>query len=88
WHEGGGGSSLRDEVNASNAHTRPSRASNVSAAPAQHVLIRHALGGLFHTPQEALLAGGGARVLDVGCGPGHWTMEMARKFPLTRFSAV
>ncbi|KAJ1562968.1 hypothetical protein HK405_005016 [Cladochytrium tenue] len=62
----------------------------------QHIIFRHLFSGLFHTPQRALLearsgeggSGGGATVLDVGCGPGSWTLEMAAAFPNASFVGV
>ncbi|KAI8979936.1 S-adenosyl-L-methionine-dependent methyltransferase [Pilobolus umbonatus] len=30
----------------------------------------------------------GIRVLDVGCGPGFWTLDMARKYPNSQFVAI
>ncbi|KAI9331117.1 S-adenosyl-L-methionine-dependent methyltransferase [Zopfochytrium polystomum] len=50
-----------------------------------HILLRTMFNGLFHTPQHDVLAGGNARVLDVGCGPGSWSLEMARAFPNAEF---
>ncbi|KAJ1569252.1 hypothetical protein HK405_007764 [Cladochytrium tenue] len=62
----------------------------------QHIIFRHLFSGLFHTPQRALLearggvggSGGEATVLDVGCGPGSWTLEMAAAFPNASFVGV
>ncbi|KAJ1550902.1 hypothetical protein HK405_015624, partial [Cladochytrium tenue] len=54
----------------------------------QHVVFRHLFGGLFHTPQKPLFDDptAAARILDVGCGPGSWTIEMAVKFPHALFA--
>ncbi|KAJ1545299.1 hypothetical protein HK405_008017, partial [Cladochytrium tenue] len=61
----------------------------------QHIIFRHLLGGLFHTPQEDLFNGTAetpdsqpATVLDVGCGPGSWAIEMAKTFPESKFVGV
>ncbi|KAJ1556189.1 hypothetical protein HK405_005426 [Cladochytrium tenue] len=55
----------------------------------QHILFRHLFGGLFHTPQTELFSdqspatsgGDRAKILDMGCGPGSWALEMAVKYP-------
>ncbi|KAJ1567899.1 hypothetical protein HK405_004362, partial [Cladochytrium tenue] len=61
----------------------------------KHIIFRHLFGGLFHTPQEDLLNGTPgspdsqpAIVLDVGCGPGSWAIEMATTFPESKFVGV
>ncbi|KAJ1560327.1 hypothetical protein HK405_007484, partial [Cladochytrium tenue] len=53
----------------------------------QHIVFRHIFDGLLFTPQQALLnnASAAARVLDIGCGPGSWTLDMALKFPHATF---
>ncbi|KAJ1565398.1 hypothetical protein HK405_012446, partial [Cladochytrium tenue] len=42
--------------------------------------------------RRSLLQGDGggdrARVLDVGCGPGHWSLDMAKAFPKSDFVGV
>ncbi|KAJ1552968.1 hypothetical protein HK405_009381 [Cladochytrium tenue] len=53
----------------------------------QHVVFRHLFGGLLLAPQQALLDDptAAAKVLDIGCGPGSWTLDMALKFPRASF---
>ncbi|KAL1917315.1 uncharacterized protein VTP21DRAFT_4971 [Calcarisporiella thermophila] len=46
----------------------------------QHYLIKMAFEGIYYPPVKETLMNGG-RVLDVGCGPGSWVMEMAQEFP-------
>ncbi|KAJ1555667.1 hypothetical protein HK405_014848 [Cladochytrium tenue] len=49
----------------------------------QHIVTRHLFGGLFLTPQQAIFedSSSDAKILDIGCGPGSWALEMAKKFP-------
>ncbi|RHZ45726.1 hypothetical protein Glove_658g24 [Diversispora epigaea] len=42
----------------------------------------------FSSPVEDKLKLGGARVLDVGCGPGTWILEMAEAYPKSTFTGV
>ncbi|KAI9358267.1 S-adenosyl-L-methionine-dependent methyltransferase [Zopfochytrium polystomum] len=54
----------------------------------QHRVTRTVLKGLFHAPLHDLFEAGGARVLDMGCGPGAWVEEMAKLYPKTEFDIV
>ncbi|ORX48578.1 S-adenosyl-L-methionine-dependent methyltransferase [Hesseltinella vesiculosa] len=55
----------------------------------QHYLLRTAFQGDFHAPVHAGLkakeGGDGFVALDIGCGRGHWTMEMATTYPQSTF---
>jgi ubiquinone/menaquinone biosynthesis C-methylase UbiE len=50
-------------------------------------LARHLTAGLdllppgLHLPEDA-------HILDVGCGPGEWILEMARRFPTARLKGI
>jgi hypothetical protein len=54
---------------------------------AQHYLLRTAFGSDYNTPIKSLLQKG-IVVVDVGCGPGTWTMEMSTAFPKSTFIGV
>ncbi|KAI8048770.1 S-adenosyl-L-methionine-dependent methyltransferase [Gilbertella persicaria] len=46
----------------------------------QHFMVRFAIQGNYLAPVSEVLRKGG-RVLDVGCGPGAWSMEIAGEYP-------
>ncbi|KAI8143711.1 S-adenosyl-L-methionine-dependent methyltransferase [Fennellomyces sp. T-0311] len=50
----------------------------------QHYAVKHAFGGNFDSPVEAQLKEG-ITVLDSGCGPGTWTIDMAGEYPESKF---
>jgi hypothetical protein len=54
---------------------------------AQHYLLRTAFGSDFRPPIRTQLQKG-IVVLDVGCGPGTWTMEMSTAFPKSTFIGI
>ncbi|KAI8969003.1 S-adenosyl-L-methionine-dependent methyltransferase [Mycotypha africana] len=54
---------------------------------AQHYLLRTAFGSDFKSPVKSQLQKG-IIVLDIGCGPGTWTMEMSTAFPKSTFIGV
>ncbi|KAI7867879.1 S-adenosyl-L-methionine-dependent methyltransferase, partial [Spinellus fusiger] len=54
---------------------------------AQHYILRTAFGGDFSAPVRQMLENG-CVVLDAGCGPGTWTMEMSTEFPNSSFIGV
>ncbi|CAG8693216.1 10426_t:CDS:2 [Funneliformis caledonium] len=54
----------------------------------QHRLFKRIWQNNYSAPIEEKLKDGGARVLDVGCGPGTWTIEMAESYPKTLFTGV
>ncbi|CAG8701015.1 7632_t:CDS:2, partial [Dentiscutata heterogama] len=44
--------------------------------------------GNYSSPVSDLLDRGGAKVLDVGCGPGTWLLNMATDYPRVSFTGV
>ncbi|KAI9257940.1 S-adenosyl-L-methionine-dependent methyltransferase [Phascolomyces articulosus] len=55
---------------------------------AQHYILRTAFEGDFAAPLHSSLMEKGAVVLDMGCGPGTWCMEMATEFPRSTFIGI
>ncbi|KAL1923090.1 uncharacterized protein VTP21DRAFT_9466 [Calcarisporiella thermophila] len=53
----------------------------------QHYMMRWRLQRNFSAPVEPLLRKG-CRVLDVGCGPAVWLIEMAQDYPASRFTGL
>ncbi|RIA85892.1 S-adenosyl-L-methionine-dependent methyltransferase [Glomus cerebriforme] len=54
----------------------------------QHGICYHVWGNHFSAPIEELLKKDGTKVLDVGCGPAMWTLEIASLYPKARFTGV
>ncbi|KAI9498012.1 S-adenosyl-L-methionine-dependent methyltransferase [Zychaea mexicana] len=54
---------------------------------AQHYILRTAFDGDFAAPIRTNLDKGSV-VLDIGCGPGTWCMEMATEFPRSTFIGI
>jgi SAM-dependent methyltransferase len=53
----------------------------------QHYILRTAFNSDYSIP-SSLFKKNNTIVLDVGCGPGTWTMEMASQFPKATFIGV
>ncbi|ORE07591.1 S-adenosyl-L-methionine-dependent methyltransferase [Rhizopus microsporus var. microsporus] len=51
----------------------------------RHNALKLAFENDFKAPIERLLQAGGSEVLDIGCGAGFWTTDMAARFPLSYF---
>ncbi|KAI8373736.1 S-adenosyl-L-methionine-dependent methyltransferase, partial [Blakeslea trispora] len=54
----------------------------------RHSALKLAFEGNFKAPIQRLLQAGGSEVLDIGCGAGFWTNDMASQFPISYFTGV
>ncbi|KAI9255985.1 S-adenosyl-L-methionine-dependent methyltransferase [Sporodiniella umbellata] len=54
----------------------------------RHNALRLAFENDFKAPIERLLQAGGSEVLDIGCGAGFWTADMAARFPFSYFTGI
>ncbi|CAG8632726.1 4623_t:CDS:2 [Funneliformis mosseae] len=54
----------------------------------QHFLMRYAWQGNFASPVEQILTGVDSKVLDVGCGAGSWSFEVATIYPNAKIIGV
>ncbi|CAG8536881.1 10678_t:CDS:2 [Ambispora leptoticha] len=52
-----------------------------------HDAIKEIWGGLFNSPVEEKLSNG-ARVIDIGCGSGIWILDMAQRYPKSKFVGI
>ncbi|CAG8699265.1 3829_t:CDS:2, partial [Dentiscutata erythropus] len=48
----------------------------------QHFIIRYIWQSNFSAPIEHILSKSGSKILDVGCGAGSWSFDMANTYPL------
>ncbi|CAG8562722.1 1180_t:CDS:2 [Funneliformis mosseae] len=53
----------------------------------QHYIFQNIWKSNFSSPVDFLLEIG-SKVLDVGCGPGVWSLEMANKYPKSSFTGI
>ncbi|KAI9274493.1 S-adenosyl-L-methionine-dependent methyltransferase [Phascolomyces articulosus] len=54
----------------------------------RHSALKLALDGDFKAPIDQILKSGGSEVLDIGCGAGFWTTDMANKYPISHFTGI
>ncbi|CAB4444705.1 unnamed protein product [Rhizophagus irregularis] len=54
----------------------------------QHIIYYNVWKNHFSAPVNELLKTEGTKVLDVGCGPAMWILEMASLYPKSRFTGV
>ncbi|CAG8690095.1 8932_t:CDS:2, partial [Ambispora leptoticha] len=52
-----------------------------------HEVVKEIWGGLFNSSVEEMLRQG-ARVIDIGCGSGIWILDMAKRYPDSKFVGV
>ncbi|RIA80734.1 S-adenosyl-L-methionine-dependent methyltransferase [Glomus cerebriforme] len=68
----------------------PNDDEEVNRLQSQHYLYRYAWGGNFSSPIEELLcnSNGNVTILDVGCGPATFLLEMASDYPQVNFIGI
>ncbi|OZJ03766.1 hypothetical protein BZG36_03077 [Bifiguratus adelaidae] len=69
------------------AYVLPNDEGEVTRLQEFHYLTRWGLNGDFHAPVKEKLESG-AQVLDIGCGPETWVLEMATEFPESHFTGI
>ncbi|KAI8367952.1 S-adenosyl-L-methionine-dependent methyltransferase [Choanephora cucurbitarum] len=69
------------------AYILPNDQKEVERLHLNHMLFKHIMNGLHMSPIHEQLEKG-IRVLDIGCGPGLWTLDMARLYPNSEFVGV
>ncbi|CAG8454524.1 1790_t:CDS:2 [Funneliformis caledonium] len=68
---------------------RPTSGEDEDRLHCVHLMLKYAWKYNFAAPIKGLLCSdAGAKVLDVGCGLGIWTLEMASEFPLAKFYGI
>ncbi|KAG1152997.1 hypothetical protein G6F37_000042 [Rhizopus arrhizus] len=67
------------KVNGSN-YILPCDDEEIDRLHLQHFMIRFAIQGNYLAPVHDMLRKG-SKILDVGCGPGTWSMEIAGEYP-------
>ncbi|KAI7900921.1 S-adenosyl-L-methionine-dependent methyltransferase [Cokeromyces recurvatus] len=69
------------------AYILPSDQTEVDRLKLNHELWKLVIEGLFKSPIHEKLVQG-IRVLDIGCGPGWWSLDMARLYPNSEFIGI
>ncbi|KAI9468969.1 MAG: S-adenosyl-L-methionine-dependent methyltransferase [Benjaminiella poitrasii] len=54
----------------------------------RHCALKLAFEGDFKAPIQKLLQAGGCEILDIGCGAGFWTSDMASQYPISYFTGI
>ncbi|RIA79557.1 S-adenosyl-L-methionine-dependent methyltransferase [Glomus cerebriforme] len=61
---------------------------NIDRQHFNHFFRKHIYGNNFSAPIGEKLAQGGCKVLDIGCGPGTWLLDLAHKYRNSKFVGV
>ncbi|RUS21592.1 LOW QUALITY PROTEIN: S-adenosyl-L-methionine-dependent methyltransferase [Endogone sp. FLAS-F59071] len=80
---------LRNRIRgrSSSKYIFPHNDREISRLDSMHYAIRYLLHGNFNAPIDAELEKG-IRVIDVGCGTGRWTIDMALDYPNSTFIGI
>ncbi|RIA90326.1 S-adenosyl-L-methionine-dependent methyltransferase [Glomus cerebriforme] len=67
----------------------PKNDQDIDRMQLQHFLFKHIWEDKnYSSPIEQVLKSGDCRVLDAGCGPGAWLLEMSTQHPSTKFYGI
>ncbi|KAI7904618.1 S-adenosyl-L-methionine-dependent methyltransferase [Cokeromyces recurvatus] len=66
----------------------PNTVDDIERDWARHCALKLAFESDFKAPVQRLLQAGGCEVLDIGCGSGFWTSDMASQYPLSYFTGI
>ncbi|KAG9285076.1 hypothetical protein G9A89_009887 [Geosiphon pyriformis] len=69
-------------------YTSPTKEQEIERLNTQHEVLKHVWNGNYSSPTETMLKMGGIEVLEVCCGAGDWTREMAKTYPFAHFNAI
>ncbi|KAI8881057.1 S-adenosyl-L-methionine-dependent methyltransferase [Backusella circina FSU 941] len=70
------------------AHQEEESNDEIDRLVSQHYILRTAFDSDYSVPSSLFQKKKNTVVLDIGCGPGTWTMEMASQFPKVTFIGV
>ncbi|KAL0081941.1 S-adenosyl-L-methionine-dependent methyltransferase [Phycomyces blakesleeanus] len=66
----------------------PNSIEDIERDGVRHNALKLAFKGDFKAPLQRQLQAGGCEVLDIGCGSGFWTSDMATKYKLSYFTGI
>ncbi|KAG2237872.1 hypothetical protein INT48_002176, partial [Thamnidium elegans] len=69
-------------------HRTPNSVDDIERDWVKHSALKLAFEGDFKAPIQRLLQAGGSEVLDIGCGAGFWSSDMASRFPISYFTGI
>ncbi|CAJ0909134.1 9966_t:CDS:2 [Entrophospora sp. SA101] len=77
-----------DDENQNIRYVFPLDNDEIDRLQTQHFIQKHVWGGNFSAPIESILSNENSKILDVGCGTGVWTLDMASEFTKPKFFGV
>ncbi|KAG9293460.1 hypothetical protein G9A89_009184 [Geosiphon pyriformis] len=77
--------SFKDQMN---SHEMRLKDTEMNRMQFRHHLMKYAWGHNYSSPIKENLEGGDLKILDIGCGPGTWILDMANEYPFCKFTAL